>query len=331
MNIDIHAHMLVSELLVQHGPEPWRPEIVQLPEGGCLARNNDFVNGPTFRPLVEPGEIVEALEAAGIDLAVLSTPPYSFFYELPVPEGEYASQIQNDGFARAASDHPQRLAGLGTLPLQNVSRSVKELYRVMTELKLAGVEIASHVNGENLSHARFRPFWEAAEALGAIVFVHPAYSCQVGTERLGDYYLRNLLGNPMETAVFAANVIFSGLLDDYPRLKIVLAHAGGVLPYLRGRLEHGYQVRPEPKRHISKEPSVYLGMLYYDIITHYEPTLQYLVGMVGADHVLLGSDYPYDMGYDDPVKVVNDCPWLSKIDREKILGGNAARLMNGSK
>jgi len=331
MKVDIHAHILVPEILADQGPEDWRPEVVPQPSGGYLVRNKNFVNGPAFKKIVEADQIEAVMLKAGLDLAVLSTPPYAFYYDLPVAEGERASKIQNDGLAKVVANHSKHLAGLGTLPMQDVPIAVKELTRVITNLHLSGVELSSNMNGEDFGCDKYRPFWEAAEALGAVVFIHPAFFQQMGHDRMNGYYLKNLLGNPMETTVFAAHMIFSGMLEDYPGLKIVLAHAGGVLPYLRGRLEHGYEMRPEPKRCISKPPSEYLGMFYYDIITHFAPTLQYLVDLVGADHVVLGSDYPFDMGYDNPIEVIEQLPGLTSVERELIEGGNALRLLKKSK
>jgi len=327
MKVDIHAHMLVPEIMSDHGPEDWRPMLTPHPSGGYLIRSKSFVNGPAFKRIIEADQIERSVVESGLDLAVLSTPPYAFFYELPASEGELASMIQNDGLARVVQTHPRHLAGLGTLPMQDVNLAVKELTRLMKELNLSGVELASNVNGEDLGSEKYRPFWEAAESLGAVVFIHPAFFKQLGSERMNGYYLKNFLGNPMETTVFAAHMIFSGMMEDYPGLKIVLAHAGGVLPYLRGRLEHGYMVRDEPKKKISKPPSTYLGMFYYDIITHYIPTLRFLIDMVGADHVMLGTDYPFDMGYEDPIGIVDQVPGLSQSERDLILGGNAMKLL----
>lgn len=327
MNVDIHAHTLASGILADHGPELWRPAIIPHESGGYLIKNPSFTNGPVLRDIVEPDQIVAEMQAANVDLAVLSTPPFGLFYHLPPAEGEHASIIQNDGLAEAVTKYPQCLAGLGTVPLQDVPRAISELERVMTDLKLSGVEIGSSINGEDLGHDHYFPFWEAVEALGAVVLVHPVMFDHIGRDRMTAYYLRNLLGNPMETTQFAAHLIFSGVLEVFPRLKIVLSHAGGVLPYLRGRLERGYQLRAEPKQNITRPPSEYLGMFYYDTITHYGPTLQYLIDLVGADHVLLGSDYPFDMGYEQPVEFLNQLPELSPGDREKITGGNALRLL----
>ena len=329
MHVDVHAHILVADILADdHRSPPWRPKRIAHESGGYLVQNHQFKNGPAFKEIVDPAKIVAAFQKADVDLAILSTPPYAFFYDLPVEEGEWACQVQNDGLARAVSAHPNHLAGLGTLPLQDVSCAIKELERVMGPLGLSGIEIASSIHGQDFSDPCFLPFWEAVEALDALVLVHPAYFDQIGGERLSAYYLRNLLGNPMETAVFAAHLIFSGVLEKYPNLKIVLAHAGGVAPYLRGRLDHGYQVRTEPKKIIPRLPGEYLNQFYFDTITHNVPTLQFLVDTVGADHVLLGSDYPFDMGYERPVDFINQVPGLDAAQKELILGGNALRLLN---
>ncbi len=325
MNVDFHAHALVPEILSDRGPVDWRPAIVPHESGGYLVQNAYHTNGPVFNPMVEPDQIIAARQAVGIDLTVLCTPPHAFFYELSPTEG--ASAIQNDGMARVVAEHSQHLAGLGTLPMQDVPLAAKELERVMTDLGLSGVQIGSNINGEELGNECFRPFWEAAEALGAVVLIHPSFSDSLGGERTKAYDLRRLMGNLLETAHAVAHLIFSGVLEAFPDLKIVLAHGGGVLPYLVGRLDHGYQVRTKPKRHITHPPSAYLGVFYYDTITHYGPALQYLIDLVSVERVLLGSDYPFDMGYDQPVEFVNQLPALSQADRERIVGGNALQLL----
>jgi aminocarboxymuconate-semialdehyde decarboxylase len=328
VNVDFHAHTLVPDILSEGEPRDWRPAIVPDEGGGYFVRNAYQANGPIFHPMVEADRMIAMRQAAGIDLTVVCAPPHAFFYE--VAPAERASELQNDGLSRMVAEHPRHLAGLGTLPLQDVPRAVKELERVMNELGLSGVEIASNINGEDLGSQHFRPFWEAVEALGAVVLIHPAFSGSIGGERMQVYDLRRMMGNLIETAVAAAHLIFSGVLESYPDLKIVLAHGGGVLPYLVGRLDHGYQVRAKPKENITRRPSAYLRMFYYDTITHYGPALQYLLDLVGADHVVLGSDYPYDMGYERPVEFVDRLPGLSQADQEKILAGNALRLLGRS-
>ncbi len=325
MHIDFHAHVLAREILSGRGPVDWRPVIVPQANGGYMVQNAQHINGPMFLPMVDPAEIIARRREIGIDLTVVSPPPDAFFYELAPSEN--ASQLQNDGLARMVADHPQHLAALGTLPLQDVPLAVKELERVMAELRLVGVEISSNINGAELGDPRFSPFWEAAEALGAVVLVHPSFFQSLGGDRLKPYDLRRLMGNLLETACAAAHLVFSGTLEAYPELKIILVHGGGVLPYLVGRLDHGYRVRSQAREKLPHLPSSYVTRFYYDTVTHYAPALQYLVNLVGADHVVLGSDYPFDMGDEHQVDFVNGIPGLSQANRDQILSGTALRLL----
>ena len=325
MPVDFHAHVLAREILSDIGPADWRPAIEPQPSGGYMVHNAQHINGPMFLPMVDPAEIIAKRREVGIDLTVVSPPPDAFFYELAPAEN--ASQLQNDGLARMVADHPQHLAALGTLPLQDVPLAVKELERVMTELHLVGVEIASNINGTELGDPRFRAFWEAAAALGAVVLVHPSFFQSLGGDRLKPYDLRRLMGNLLETACAAAHLIFSGTLEAYPQLKIVLVHGGGVLPYLVGRLDHGYGVRAKAREKLPNLPSSYVRRFYYDTVTHYAPALQYLVDLVGADHVVLGSDYPFDMGDEHQVEFVNQVPGFRQAERDQILSGTALRLL----
>jgi len=325
VNVDFHAHALVPDILSERGPVDWRPAIIPDASGGYLVQSAYHTNGPIFYPMVDVDEIVAAREAAGIDLTVLCITPDTFLYNLPAAEG--VSAVQNDGLARMVSENPAHLAGLGTLPMQDEALAVKELERVVVQLGLPGVQIASNVNGVELGDERFRPFWEAAESLGAVVFIHPSFSHSLGGDRMKTFDLRRLMGNLMETAQAAAHIIFSGVLESYPRSRIVLAHGGGVLPYLVGRLDRGHQVRTSPRRHITRPPSVYLRMFYYDTITHHAPALQYLIDLVGVDQIVMGSDYPFDMGYERPIEGVDALDGLDQTARAKILGGNALRLL----
>lgn len=325
MNVDLHAHALAREILSDYGTAGWRPAILPLESGGFMVQNARHLNGPILLPMVDPAEIVAQRQSVGIDLTVLSPPPDAFFYDLAPAEN--ASQLQNDGLARIVADHPAHLAALGTLPLQDVPLAVRELERVMTELHLAGVEISSNINGAELGDPRFRPFWEAAEALGALVLIHPSFFHSLGGDRLAPYDLRRLMGNLLETACAAAHLVFSGTLEAHPRLKVLLVHGGGVLPYLVGRLDHGYGVRSKAREHIPRLPSSYVRQFYYDTVTHYGPALRYLVELVGADHVVLGSDYPFDMGDEHQVEFVKGVPGLTQAERDAILGGTALRLL----
>jgi aminocarboxymuconate-semialdehyde decarboxylase len=256
----------------------------------------------------------------------VSPAPFLMFYYLEGPVGYDACQTQNDAVSEAVARYPDRLVGMGIVPLQDTKLAVKELERLTGELGMPGIMIRSNMNGTYLGDRSLWPFWEAVEALDVLVFVHPDQPI-IGADKLGEYYLGNLVGNPIETTRSIADVVFSGLLEAYPKLKICFAHAGGTVPYIRGRFEHGYHVRTEPKAKIKRPPSEYIKLLYFDTITHWEPALEFLVNTVGADHVVVGSDYPFDMGPAEPVRFVEGVPGISAEDKKKILSENAIRLL----
>jgi aminocarboxymuconate-semialdehyde decarboxylase len=324
--IDVHAHIIVPEILRDAAPgESWRPRVF---------RENDrqFVEyagkriGSATREFVQPDAILAEMDKSGVD-AVLLCPWVSLVrYDAPPDESLAACRIQNDALAALAAKHPKRISGLGLVPLQDVPLAVAELERAIA-IGLKGVEIGTHVNGVYPGDARFRPFWEACQSLGAFVFIHPVEGG--GRAELRDYYLWNVIGNPLETSIAAGHLILSGVMETYPRLKILLAHGGGALPYLRGRLDRGFKMRPEINQVIPQPPSEYLKHFYFDTIVHDPAVLRGLVEFAGPDHVLLGSDYPFDMGDERPAEIVRAAE-LGAEAEAKILGGNAARLFFAS-
>jgi aminocarboxymuconate-semialdehyde decarboxylase len=218
-----------------------------------------------------------------------------------------------------------RFIGMGTVPLQEVELSIKEVKRIKNDLKFNAIQIGTHVNDKKLADPEFVSFFEEVAKNDIFVFLHPfAYGKQLFMEQ---YYLTNLIGNPFYTTVAAANLIFSGIFDRFPNLKFGLSHAGGFLPYQIGRWEHGFKVRKEPGVNIKKNPLEYVkNNFYFDIIIHYEPALEYLINTFGAEKVLLGSDYPYDMGEHNPVYRVKKLG-LNKSDEDKIMFENAENLL----
>ena len=324
MIIDTHAHIIVPEILRETLPaEEWRPRVLW--EGG-----KQFIEygpkriGSAIREFVSPEKILDEMEKSGVD-AVLLCPWVSLVrYEAKAEESLNACQVQNDALSSLVKKYPQKIAALGMIPLQDVPLAIKELERLMKS-GLKGVEIGTHVNGVYPGDVSFRPFWEACESLGVFVFIHPVEGG--GRAELRDYYMWNVIGNPMETTVAAGHLILSGVMDAFPRLKVLLAHGGGALPYLHGRLDRGYKVRPEINKVISKPPTEYLKQFYFDTITHDPVVLKNLVDFAGADHVLLGSDYPFDMGNEDPVDLVRSAN-LGTENEKKILGDNASQLLN---
>jgi aminocarboxymuconate-semialdehyde decarboxylase len=206
--------------------------------------------------------------------------------------------------------------------LQDVPLAIPELERLM-QAGLKGVEIGTHVNGVYPGDERFRPFWEACESLDVFVFIHPVEGG--GRAELRDYYMWNVIGNPLETTVAAGHLILSGVMEAYPRLKVLLAHGGGALPTLHGRLDRGFQQRPEINKVIPRLPTEYLRQFYFDTITHDPAVLRELVEFAGPERVMLGSDYPFDMGNENPVELVRSAG-LGAEAESLILGDNAARL-----
>lgn len=268
---------------------------------------------------------IRDMDGSGIGIQAISVPPMymSGFYDEVAVE---VSRILNDGIAEAVNAYPDRFVGLANVPLQCPKAAVEELERAMKQLGMKGVQIGTSVNDRNLDDSELWRFYERAEELNAFILIHPI-NVQ-GAERMPNYHLSNLIGNPSATSLAVASLIFGGVLEKFPRLKLCFAHAGGFAPYQIGRLEHGYQVRSECREKISRPPSEYFKLLYFDTITHYGPALTYLIKSVGSDHVLLGSDYPYDMADSDPVSSVKGLKTISNIDKRKVLWENAAKLLN---
>ncbi len=324
MIIDTHAHIIVPEILRDAKPdEEWRPRVVW-ENGKQFIEYGSKRIGSALREFVSPEAILGEIKKSGVD-AVLLCPWVSLVrYEATPAESLDACRVQNDALSSLVKKYPSRVAALGMIPLQDVALSIQELERLM-QSGLKGVEIGTHVNGVYPGDTRFRPFWEACESLGALVFIHPVEGG--GRGELRDYYMWNVIGNPMETTVAAGHLILSGVMEAYPSLKIMLAHGGGALPYLHGRLDRGFKQRPEINKVIPKPPTEYLKRFYFDTITHDPVVLNNLVDLVGADCVLLGSDYPFDMGNKNPVELVRAAK-LGTENEKMILGENAQRLLN---
>jgi aminocarboxymuconate-semialdehyde decarboxylase len=273
-----------------------------------------------------PEERLADMDSLGVDVHVVS--PYVGFYNyhLPVEVARATSEATNDEIAGMIRAWPERFAGLGTLPMQDVKAAITEMERCMSQLGLKGVEINDHVNGRTLEEPEFRPFWKAAQELGALVFFHQAGDTVV-TPRSARYHLPNTIGNLADRAVTFATLVFGGVMDEFPDLKICLGHGGGYTCYGIGRMDHGWQVRSEARVHITRPPSAYLGRFYYDCIVYTEPALRFLIDSVGADRVVFGTDWPYDMALDWPVAWVLGMKGLSQEEKEAILWKNLERLL----
>jgi aminocarboxymuconate-semialdehyde decarboxylase len=321
--IDIHAHFVPEEYLriIETEGEPHGVRLRPGPNGPMIILGQAMI-GPLTAHYYDPDLRLKAMDRQGVTLHALSLmPPMVYWGDGAL--GLRLAKLVNDAMAKVNRAHPDRFVFLATLPMQDPDAAVNEVNRAVTELGCRGIYLGTNIRGSELTDPSFLPVFERIHALQVPIFLHPLNV--IGAQRLTNYYLHNLLGNPFDTAVAAANIIFSGLLDRFPKLNICLPHAGGALPYLIGRLNRGWKVRPECKA-LKKLPSSYLRRFTYDTISHAPESLDYLIKLVGVDCVMMGSDYCFDMGYDRPVKAVTALK-LSRTDQEKILSANAARLL----
>lgn len=269
--------------------------------------------------------IVQDLDRKKLDMAVITSAPPTLSYWADSGATVELAQAINEEMAQRAAAHPSRFTALGTLPLQDMDASLAEARRAKKELGLTGFMIGSNVGGTNLDDPYFAPMWDVFAELDVPVFIHPYIPA--GAERMRRYYLHNLIGMVNETAVAIASVIYGGIIEKYPNLRLCFAHAGGTYPIIQGRLDHGYRVRPaECGAAIPAPPSHYLGKLYFDSITFNHNAMRYVVDLVGSDHVVIGSDYPFDMGPEQPVDDITSNNRLSKEEQADIIGRSAARL-----
>lgn len=310
-------------MLTDAVPGDWRPTLTRT-DGRTAVSLRGRTLSSVAGEFADVDVMLEQARAAGVSHLLLS--PWILL--IPVlAEPDLAARIcrvQNESLAQAASAS-QAVYGLGAVPLQDPQRAVAELEYLMTLPGLRGVEVPASVAGSYLGEDRFRPFWEAAEATGAMVFVHPT-TTGLGLPALDGHYLWNSVGNPMETTIAAAQLLASGVLERCPGLVIVLAHGGGALLALRGRLRHAFAVRPEARADCTTPPDELARRLYFDSLTHDRAALADLVDFAGPEHVLLGSDRPFDMGSERPAEDIAALG-LSPADEQLILGGNASRLL----
>ncbi|MBI4192956.1 MAG: amidohydrolase [Betaproteobacteria bacterium] len=277
------------------------------------------------RKLTSVEQRLADMDKMGIDVQAVSTSPLQYYYALDPDLGRLTSRAINERLAEIAASHADRFVALGTVPLQAPELAVAELEYCMKELGFRGMEIGTNVNGTDLSDGRFEALFAKAEQLGALIFLHPTGFTD--TRRLTQHFLTNVIGNPLDTTVALAHIVFGGVLERHPRLKFVAAHGGGYLGHYPARMDHAYRVRPECHDHIKRPPSFYMKKIYFDTMVFSREQLEHLVKLWGADHVVIGTDYPYDMGYYEPVDFVDDVKSLTRTQKDAIIGGNAAKLL----
>jgi aminocarboxymuconate-semialdehyde decarboxylase len=324
--IDVHTHVLTEEairLLQKEAPKIGLSLKPTEADFGVLE-----VAGVPYRPFPIGGWDIERrlqdMDAAEVDMHVLSATPQTYLYEQDASLAAACAALQNDQIAKLTKTHSDRFLGIATLPMQAPDKAADELSRAVRSLGLRGAMIGSHVQGRNLDDPALEPLWAAAEELDVVLMIHPVKPA--GSERLKSYYLVNLVGNPLDTTIAAACLVFGGVMERHPKLKILLVHGGGFVPFQAGRFIHGWKVRGEPQVSLKSSPEASLRRFYYDTILHAKPQLEFLVHSVGAERVMLGSDYPYDMGAPDCVRQVRALS-VSEADRDTMLGGQALALL----
>lgn len=323
LKVDIHTHIMPAEMprwfekfgyggfisLEHHKP-------------GCarMMKDDEF-----FREVMsncwDPDARLKDCDIHSVDVQVLSTIPVMFYYWAKPKDCLEVARFLNDHIAEIVERYPKRFIGLGTVPMQDTGLAVQELERCMTELGLAGIEIGSNVNDINLSSVDFFPIWEAAEELGASIFVHPWN--MMGMADMRKYWLPWLVGMPAETSRAMCSMIFGGVFERYPKLKVAFAHGGGSFPFTLGRINHGFDVRPDLCAVDNNvRPDSYLGQFYLDSLVHDIHALEYLIRLIGEDRISLGTDYPFPLGELEPGRLIEGAD-LSDLVKHKLLGANA--------
>ncbi|MCS0496291.1 amidohydrolase [Ancylobacter sp. MQZ15Z-1] len=326
LSIDVHAHILTEDMMARMRREApdIGPTLSEVDAEGGVLKVGDIVQRPFPRGGWDLDRRFADLDIAGFDVQVLSNCPQTFLYDREAALTAALCEIQNKAIAELVRRHPARFRGIATLPMQDPARAADELRRAVTRLGLNGAQIGSHIEGRNLDDPALEPVWATADELGAFILIHPQKPA--AGERSREFYLKNLIGNPLETTIAGASLVFSGVLERHPGLRICLVHGGGFLPFQLGRMVHGWKERPECRRFLKDSPEASIRRLHFDTLTHFGPALRYLTDTFGADHVLLGSDYPFDMGTLEGVRQVR-AAGLTPNDEATILGGTAGRWL----
>lgn len=327
MKIDIHTHIMPAEM------PNWTKkfgygEFIHLEHRNCEAC---MMKGDKLFRVVEENCYKEDMRLKEMDetevsIQVLSTIPVLFNYWAKPADGLETSRFFNDHIAETVSRSPERFIGLGTIPLQDIDLAIKEMERCINELKMPGIEIGTNINCHNLSDKKFFPFYEAAEKLGCAIFIHPWE--MMGENQMQKYWLPWLVGMPAETARAICSLIFGGVFEHFPKLRVAFAHGGGSFPFTIGRIGHGFDVRPDLVAvDNSIPPADYIGKFWIDSLVHDKKTMEFLIDVMGEDTICLGSDYPFPLGEQHPGKLIEKMK-LSKKASKKLLYKNAVNWLD---
>lgn len=314
MKIDIHTHIMPSTM-----PNWTRKfgygEFIHLEHRNCQAC---MMKGDKLFRVVEENCFddkarIKDMDQTQVSMQVLSTIPVLFNYWAKASDGHETSRFFNDHIAETVSRQPSRFIGLGTVPMQDVDLAIKEMQRCVNELKLPGIELGSNINGKNLSEKEFFPFYEEAEKLGCAIFIHPWE--MMGQQDMQRYWLPWLVGMPAETSRAICSLIFGGVFEKFPKLRVAFAHGGGSFPFTFGRIKHGFDVRPDLVAIDNAiDPTNYLGRFWVDSLVHDNKALEFLIDLIGEDKICVGSDYPFPLGEQVPGDIVEKL----KLDKQII-------------
>ncbi len=327
--IDLHCHYLnpaVAAKTAHLNGAQYDPSVIFADE---LTRKTNVTQMKTRAPkLTGVAERLVDMDRMGVDIQAVCPAPFQFFYFTEPELGAQLAREVNEGIAQLVADTPDRFVGLGSVPLQDSRLAVRELNYCVQKLGLRGVEICTNVNGKNLTDPSLKldKFFARCEELGVVIFMHPLGYTQA--DRLTHHYFNNVIGNPLDSTVAVSHLIFDGVMARYPKLKVIVAHGGGYIAHYWARMDHAWRARADCRTVIKEPPSSYLEKFYFDTITFDPEMLKRLIDRFGADHVVLGTDYPYDMGEEDPLGLIAQIKRLPRAARELVVGGNAARLLN---
>lgn len=328
MSIDIHAHTVPEEFVAElrRAVPGAAPRIVKRDDGWWFEYPGGRVSGPIPAGMFDTEARLADMDAGNVRKQAISVPPPHFQYRLPAEDAAVAASLHNNAMVDMARAHPDRFVVLGHLPMQSAEHAIAELRRLAALPEVAGVELGTNVAGANLGEPQYEAVWSEIDALGMAVVLHPGADV-AGADRMHDHYVHNYVGNPTDTTIAAASLLFSGVLTRHARLRFALLHGGGFLPYQIGRFDHGWSVRPESREHLPVPPSQLLDRFWFDTLTHDDLSLRFLHDRVGDDRLCLGSDYPFDMATVDPVGALRRALADRPTAVERALEDNPAEFL----
>ena len=324
-NIDLHTHVIPPTVVdvMRNDPQRFGTRVIERDGELYFERRGNIVE--MNREFYDIEAKIAAMDRMRIDISALSVAPPIYFYALAPDAGLAAARMSNDGIAKMVAKYPARLRGMATLPMQDPDAAITELERAVKEYKFKAVEMGTSIEGEQLAHPKFRPVLKTIEQLGCFIFTHP-YTC-AAKGAMDQYEMANTVGYPLDSTLMAAHLMASGALDDLKRLRILIPHGGGYVPYQIGRFANAHKHRPAASVRTKTSPYDLLRRFYFDALTHDPRSTRHLINVVGVDRVVIGTDNPFNMGYDAPLTALDATPGLTPAEREAICSGTARSLL----